>query len=162
MKPIITKVIEKHHYEFFKKQFPNKSETELKNIENILTILFEKTEYISKEIMKNGFTPDYKNIKYKEWIKFISKIIPIIESFKIKSGKEKLDILLMYCVLLVIVILPLHNEIKQIIIDIILEVVPEIVNSIIYVSKKIHSGIRYIIKKLFKKIRYCCVINKKD
>jgi hypothetical protein len=157
---LLTEKIEKRQYDFFKKQFPNKTETELKKVEKILTILFEKTQNISKQVMKNGFTPDYSNINYKEWLKFISKIIPVIESFKIKSGKEKLDILLMYCVLLVIIILPLHNKIKQIIIDIILEVVPEIVNSVIYVSKKLHSGLRYIIKKLLKRLKYCCVINK--
>jgi len=140
--------------ELFRKQFPNHSVEELQKLEKYVAKLYEESIPDVRRIVDRGFTEDYKNIVYKEWFLFITKMVPRIERFRgIKLGKERLELLIAFAIFIIINLLPIDLVTKQLLITIIQEFIPEIAEGLIYVSKKIHTLFSRLMKTLKNR---CC------
>ena len=137
----------------FKKLFPEKSQDEINKYEDKILILLKQTESLTKNIINKGFKEDFSDINYKEWFSYIMKLIPFIDNFKDLKGRQKLDFLLVFCVYIIMLYFPINNkDLKEKIIDIVIDMIPDIVDTAIDLTKILHTGIKYVIKSTIK----CC------
>ena len=145
------KLLNKIDYELFQKQFPDMDAKKMEKMEKNILFLYEDSVEIVKRLIERGFTEDYKNINAKEWILFVTKVIPKIESIKnVKIGKDKIELLMGFIFFIIINALPISPEEKEILIVIVKEFLPDIVDAIIFTSKKIHTFFAWLKKKI------CC------
>ena len=165
----VRNLLSQEDFDLFEKQFPEKSVEDLKKIQKNIIIIYTKTVSISKDLIEKGFNEDFKNINIIEWVSFISKIIPVIEELKgLKTGKDKLDLLVSYSVFLIIVSLPIDPFLKELLIKIIKDSIPSITKSIINTSQEIHTFLTKIpflkkIHKGLKKLFSCpCILKQEE
>ena len=138
--------------ELFLKQFPELSEKKLKKLEQNVINLYQDSIELIERIVKNGFSEDFKNINPKEWIRFITQMMVKVEKVKGVRGEEKQDLLLMLCIFIIVKHLPIDPILKELLIIVIREFLPEIVEGIIFATKKIHTFSSKIFKYLKKLI----------
>lgn len=144
-------VLSEENYKFFKDKFPLLKEKELKKMEKHIIKIYSSSTKDIKRLIERGFTEDMKNIIHKEWIIFITKIVPKIKKkVRIKDKKKFIEHLVGLCLFIVLQCLPIDGTIKHILIPIIMEFVPEITEVIYYSIEKTP-----VLIKLLKKI-ICC------
>ena len=133
----------------FLKQFPDFTEKKLKKMEQKMIKLYQNSIEDVERLVKNGFSVDFKDINPKEWIRFITNMMVKIDNTRGVRGNEKYELLLMFCVFIIIKHLPIDPILKEVLIIIIKEFTPEIVEGIIYATKKMHT----FSSKLFKYLK---------
>jgi len=125
--------------------FYNRIEYLLNNIDNLIN-----------DIKTNGFNEDFTDINLTKWFSYISKIIVHIENIKnINDGEEKLELLIAFITVIIINFIPTSNDIKKILINKLIDIIPDIADSIISASKQIHKFTFKILKILKKKLCKC-------
>lgn len=105
----------------------------------ILKKIYEENKNTIINIIKNGFTDDFKNINYNVWLIFITKIMNLLEKFKELTGIQKKEVLIEFCVIIINRELPIKDDVKLLLETIIRQIFPEIIDSIINLTKKIHT-----------------------
>ncbi len=145
----MSKTLSNKDAKLFIKNFPELSDKKLKQLEKNVIILYQDSIELVERIVKNGFTEDFKNINQKEWIRFITQMMVKVDKVKGVRGHEKMDLLLMLCIFIIIKHLPIDPILKELLIIIIREFLPEIIDSIIFATKKMHT----FTSKLFKYLK---------
>ena len=144
----MSKLLEKVDFELFKKQFADIDEKKLAKLEKNIIFLYEETVEIVQRLIERGFTEDYKGIVAKEWILFITQMMPKIEKVRgVNVGKDKLELLISFAIFIIIKSLPIDPALKEVLIIIIKEFIPEIANAIIFASKNMHTFGSWLKKK---------------
>lgn len=147
----MSQLLEKVDFELFKKQFPDFNEKKIKKLEKNITFLYEESVEIVQRLVERGFTEDHKNIVAKEWILFITNIMPKIERVRgIKVGKDKLELLIAFAIFIIIKSLPIDPISKELLIIVIKEFIPDIADAIIFATKKMHTFGAWLKKKMCK------------
>ena len=136
--------------ELFLKQFPELTEKQFQKLEQKLISLYQSSIEDIERLVQTGFTPDFKNINPIEWIKFITNMMIKVDTVRGIHGEEKKYLLLMLCIFIIIKHLPIDPIIKELLIIIIREFLPEIIDGIILATKKIHTFTSKLIKSLKK------------
>ena len=146
----IAKVLPDLDADLFEKQFPDLTDEQLDKFEQQILFLYESSVDDVQRLVERGFTEDFKNINMKEWILFVTNLIPKIEKIKGVVGAEKKELLIGFAIFIIVKSLPIDPATKGVLIMIIKEFLPEIVDGIIFVSKKIHTFGSWLKKK------FCC------
>ena len=149
----MTKILSKSEAELFVKQFPELTKKELEKLESNLITLYEDSVELVERLVKCGFTEDYKDIVAKEWVLFCTKVIVKIENMKKMTGTEKNRLLIALAILIIVKHLPIEPALKEMLIIIIKEFLPEIVEGIVFTTKKMHTLSAW----MWKKMRGCCM-----
>ena len=149
----MTKILSKSEAELFVKQFPELTKKELEKLESNLITLYEDSVELVERLVKSGFTEDYKDIVAKEWVLFCTKVIVKIENMKKMTGTEKNRLLIALAILIIVKHLPIEPALKEMLIIIIKEFLPEIVEGIVFTTKKMHTLSAW----MWKKMRGCCM-----
>ena len=149
----MSKSLSTSELELFMKQFPELTKKELEKLEKNLSNLYETSIELVERIVKSGFTEDYKDIVAKEWVLFCTKVILKIEQMKNITGTEKNRLLIALAILIIVKHLPIDPALKEMLIIMVKEFLPEIVESIVFTTKKMHTVSAWIVKKL----RGCCM-----
>jgi len=133
------------------------------NEDQILTLkqVYEDNRNSINNVIKNGFTEDFKNINYTVWLVFVTKIMHVLEKYRTLTGDEKKGVLMETCVIIIKRELPVDNELKILLEAIIRKVFPEIIDSVIDLTKKIHTKLNSCscYKKLCNFLKSCCKKN---
>jgi len=138
--------------ELFLQQFPDLSKKDFEKLEKKLIELYQSSTEEIERIVKTGFTENYENINPIEWIKFLTAMMIKIDSIKGLYGKDKKELLLMLCIFIIIKHLPIDPSLKQLLITIIGEFLPEIIETIINATKIMHTFTSKVFKLLKKLI----------
>ena len=133
----------------FLKQFPELSEKKLKKLEQNVINLYQDSVELVERLVKNGFSEDFKDINPKEWFRFITQMMVKVDSVRGVRGNEKAELLLMLCIFIIIKHLPIDPILKELLIIIIREFLPDIIDGIIFATKKMHT----LSSKLFKYLK---------
>jgi len=145
----MSKTLSTEDAKLFIKNFPELSEKKLKQLEKNVIALYQDSIELVERIVKNGFTEDFKDINPKEWIRFITRMMVKVDKVKGIRGNEKQELLLMLIIFIIIKHLPINPILKELLIIIIKEFLPEIVEGIIFATKKMHT----FSSKLFKYLK---------
>ena len=145
----MSKTLSNGSAELFLKQFPDLSEKQLKKLEDRVVALYQDSIELVERIVKNGFTSDFKDINPKEWIRFITQMMVKVDKVKGVKGEEKQELLLMLCIFIIVKHLPIDPILKELLIIVIREFLPEIIDGIIFATKKMHT----FSSKLFKYLK---------
>ena len=78
-------------------------------------------------------------------------MMPKIERVKgLKTGKDKLELLIAFTIFVIIKSLPIDPISKELLIVLTKEFIPDIADAIIFASKKMHTFGTWLKKKIFK------------
>lgn len=132
--------------------------------EDKLRLFYKRIEYLVdkgedhiNDIKLNGFKNNYEDIDFQRWFTFISNIVIYIENIKgIVNGEEKLELLISFITIIIINFIPVPEQVKLMLINKIIDIIPTIVDGLINVSKQMHRFSLNIFKKLTKKCKCSC------
>lgn len=120
-----------------------------KIIRNII-YLYENYQTLTTEFVDLAFDKSYKNFNHKNLFNLIHNFMIKIERIKRIKGSIKKELLISYLIFIIIKFLPVDEDIKELLINLIKEVIPDLIEILISASKKLNTNFN----KLKKKI--CC------
>ena len=101
-------------------------------------------------LIESGFDENFVDINFSAWFKFVITMIVKAEKLRKLSGKEKKEVIMEMCFVLIRKELKVSNDIKELLITLLEVTLPQMIDSIISTTKKIHT----FGSKLRKK--FCC------
>lgn len=132
--------------------FEKLSQANMDKYEEKIIKLYTSSVEITERLVKRGFTEDYKNVVMKEIILFVTKMMVKIEDIRGLTGEDKKELLIATLIFIIIKHLPIEDDIKEVLILIIKELLPEIIDMIVLATKQMHT----LTKKLKKVFLGCC------
>lgn len=132
--------------------FEKLSQANMDKYEEKIIKLYTSSVEITERLVKRGFTEDYKNVVMKEIILFVTKMMIKIEDIRGLTGEDKKELLIATLIFIIIKHLPIEDDIKEVLILIIKELLPEIIDMIVLATKQMHT----LTKKLKKVFLGCC------